>query len=115
MGEVLRDRALSMSEYVEELRAIELTASAPDPSPALDVIVRDLRATGWKTLSVFVRDCVGGNAFPIDSRVERELQRRGLPRDEHLLVRLSLAIGENPRRLARMFFEAGGVGEQVDR
>ena len=79
-----------------------------NPQPALDPIIRDHRATGWKTLSVFVRDCVGGNCFPIDSRVEKVLRRHGLPADERLLVSLSLELGRNPRELARMFYRAGG-------
>jgi hypothetical protein len=57
---------------------------------------------------VFVRDCVGGNSFPIDSRVEKELTRHGLPVDERRLIGLSLGIGRNPRKLARMFYTAGG-------
>ena len=40
--------------------------------PALDEIVRDQAAAGWKTLCVFVRDCVGGNCSRIDSRVSKE-------------------------------------------
>jgi hypothetical protein len=109
MGELLRDRRLSMSDYTEQLRALDQSATPADPMPALDAIIRDHRATGSKTLSVFIRDCLGGNAFPIDTRVEKELARRGLPEEERTLVSASLAIGENPRRLARMFFEAGGA------
>jgi hypothetical protein len=108
MGEILRERRLLMAEYADGLRTLERTATADNPTPALDAIIRDHRATGWKTLSVFVRDCVGGNAFPIDTRVQKELVRRGLPAEEKLLVSLSLRIGANPRRLARMFYEAGG-------
>jgi hypothetical protein len=63
-------------------------------------------ATGWKTLSVFVRDCVGGNCFPIDSRVQKELDRYGLPNDERTLVRLALELDRNPRQVARMFYQA---------
>ena len=112
MAAVLRQRDLSMSGYVRHLRDLERRATPADPMPALDAIVADHRATGWKTLSVFVRDCVGGNCFPIDSRVRRELARHGLPsedRDERRLVSLSLETGRNPRQVARMFFEAGGV------
>lgn len=76
--------------------------------PALDAVIADHRAIGWKTLSVFVRDCVGGNSFPIDSRVAKELDRWGLPQDERRLVGLSLEINRNPRHIARMFFAAGG-------
>jgi hypothetical protein len=109
MGEILRQRGLSMSEYTASLRALELAATPEDPMPALDAVIRDHRATGWKTLSVFVRDCVGGNCFPIDSRVEKALQRHALPVNERTLVGLSLAIGRNPRKLARLFYVAGGA------
>jgi hypothetical protein len=108
MAQILNDRAISMEEYVDRLRAIERGATAENPMPALDAIIADHRATGWKTLSVFVRDCVGGNCFPIDSRVAKELARRGLPEDERALVGLSLAVNRNPRQVARMFFAAGG-------
>jgi hypothetical protein len=113
MGTILRERGMTMQGYVDHLRRIDAKATPEDPMPALDTIVRDHRATGWKTLSVFVRDCVGGNCFPIDSRVRKELERHGLPSGtevERLLVSLSLAIGRNPRQLARMFYEAGGSG-----
>jgi hypothetical protein len=60
MGSILRERGMTMQEYVEHLRRIDEKATPTDPMPALDAIVRDHRATGWKTLSVFVRDCVGG-------------------------------------------------------
>ena len=108
MAEVLRERGVTMGDYVEHLRSLERQATPMNPQPALDAIIWDHRATGWKTLSVFVRDCVGGNCFPIDSRVEKELRRHGLPTDERLLVSLSLELGRNPRELARMFYRAGG-------
>ena len=108
MGEILRERGITMSEYVRRLQELERRATPDNPTPALDQLVRDHRAGGAKTISVFVRDCVGGNCFPIDSRVERELRRRGLPVDERQLVGLSLAIGCNPRQVARMFYGAGG-------
>jgi hypothetical protein len=108
MGAVLRERGWTMADYVDHLRAVERAATPSDPMPALDAIIRDHRATGWKTLSVFVRDCVGGNCFPIDSRVAKELQRSGLPEDERRLVSLALPLGRNPREIARMFYAAGG-------
>jgi hypothetical protein len=111
MAAILRERDLTMSAYVQQLQALERRATSNDPMPALDAIIADHRATGWKTLSVFVRDCVGGNCFPIDSRVKRELARHGLlvdERDERLLVSLALAMGRNPRQVARMVYAAGG-------
>jgi hypothetical protein len=108
MADILRGRGQSMTEYTEDLRRLESSATPTNPMPALDAIVRDHRAGGWKTLSVFIRDCVGGNCFPIDSRVQKELDRHHLPTDEQHLVSLALAIGRNPRQVARMFYQAGG-------
>jgi|SRR5271157_1767788 len=113
MGRILRERDITMRGYVDHLRLIDGKATPKNPMLALDTIVHDHRATGWKTLSVFVRDCVGGNCFPIDSRVGKELERHHLPSDieaERLLVSLSLTMGRNPRQIARMFYEVGGVG-----
>lgn len=112
MARILNDRGLTMTEYAAGLRDLERSASIDQPSPALERIKQDHAATGWKTLSVFVRDCVGGNCFPIDTRVASELARHGLPRgadDETLLTRLALSIGRNPRQIARMFYESGGA------
>ena len=98
-----------MEEYTAGLRRLENGATPANPEPALEAIIRDHQATGWKTLSVFVRDCVGGHSFPIDSRVEKELNRWGLPVDERKLISLSLEIGRDPKKLARMFYVAGGT------
>jgi hypothetical protein len=84
-----------MAEYTADLRRLELIASADNPMPALDAIVRDHKGAGWKTLSVSTRDCVRGNCLPIDSRVEKELHRRDLPVDERELVRISLQLDRN--------------------
>jgi len=114
MGTILRHRGISMQQYVEELRVLEKQATVENPTPALDQIIRDHGATGVKTLSVFVRDCVGGNCFPIDLRVRRQLERYGLPLDERQLVRMSLSLGRNPRELARIFYEAGLNVDLID-
>ena len=107
MGEILRERNISMSGYVAGLRQLERSATPYNPMPALDAIVMDHRASGRKTLSVFIRDCVLGNCFPIDSRVSNQLAEFGLPEDERLLVSLSLELRRNPRQVARMFYELG--------
>jgi hypothetical protein len=110
MGEILRKRGMSMQQYVAELRTLERGAKADDPTPALDRIVQDHAATGIKTLSVFVRDCVGGNCFPIDLRVERQLRKYSLSLNERLLVRMCLVMEKNPRELARVFYQVEDKG-----
>jgi hypothetical protein len=104
MAEILLRDDLDMDAYSNNLREQESKATPADPTPALDTIVRDHQATGWKTLSVFVRDCVGGNCFPIDSRVAKVLDSHSLPHNERLLVELSLKLGLNPRQVARLFY-----------
>jgi len=108
MAAVLINKQVSMSEYVCQLRELETHAEPFDHQPALDQIKQDLGVGEAKTISVFVRDCIKGNCFPIDSRVSNELKRWGLPEDERQLVGLTLAIGQNPRIIARMFYNAGG-------
>jgi hypothetical protein len=110
-----------MEGYVAALREIETKATPDYPTPALDRIIHDHRQPGqFKTLSVFIRDCVKGNCFPIDSRVWNQLTKYGLPHDERCLVRICLSMGLNPRKVARIFFlapqnEAGGVEEAMKR
>jgi hypothetical protein len=89
MGGILRDSGLTMAEYVALLRQLEREADLKNPMPALNRLMRDHRAGEGKTLAVFVRDCVGGNCFPIDSRVRGELQQS------------CLEFVQTPRRLRR--------------
>ncbi len=106
MAEVLRDQRLRMSDYVASLRETESRATPENPMPALARIMRDHRAGEGKTLSVFIRDCVKGNCFPIDSRVAKQLNAFGLPANERQLVSLCLRLSLNPRRTARIFYQA---------
>ncbi|MBI3467047.1 MAG: hypothetical protein HY000_28870 [Planctomycetes bacterium] len=108
MAEVLLERGQTCGEYVDTLRDLESRATLENPMPAFRQIMRDHRAGEGKTLSVFIRDCVKGNCFPIDSRVASQLERYGLPKDEQGLVGLCLDFGLNPRRIARIFYQAPG-------
>ena len=112
MADVLSAHHKTMSEYAERLRRLEGTATPAKPMPARDQIFADHQTGSGKTLSVFVRDCVLGNCFPIDSRVRTQLQAFGLPnqeKDEEWLVMQCLAAGRNPREVARHFYNAGGT------
>lgn len=109
MAEILKERTSNMWSYAEWLREKDSLASPQNPMPAVDTILKDHGATEGKTLSVFVRDCIKGNCFPIDSRVEKVLQQHNLPNSEHLLVAACLALELNPRQTARLFYEVGGA------
>ena len=97
-----------MTDYVATLRQIESKATPDSPMPALDRIMHDHRAGEGKTLSVFVRDCVKGNCFPIDSRVRSRLTEFGLPNDERSLVSLCLSSGLNPAKSSENLLSSGG-------
>lgn len=109
MADVLNESGQTMNDYASSLREVERRATPENPMPALSRIIRDHRAGEAKTLSVFVRDCVKGNCFPIDSRVAKQLETYVLPRDERQLVGFCLAMGLNPRRTARIFYQAPGA------
>lgn len=116
MAEVLRESQRTMEGYVAALREIERKATPDHPTPALDRIIRDHRQPSqFKTLSVFIRDCVKGNCFPIDSRVRKQLTKYELPVNERCLVRICLSMGQNPRRIARIFFSAPQMRQAASR
>jgi len=106
MGEILRDRGQSMSAYVAVLKKLEQDAELRDPTPALDAFVLLHQTPAPKTLSHFIRDCVLGNAFPLDAPTQKQLAHYNLPADERLLVSLSLELNRNPRLTSRMFSHA---------
>jgi hypothetical protein len=106
MSDLLRQQRLTMNVYVASLRETESRATPENPMPALARIMRNHRAGEGKTLSVFIRDCVKGNCFPIDSSVAKHLNAFRLPRDERQLVSLCTRQSLNPRRTARIFYQA---------
>jgi len=106
MGEILRDRGQSMSAYVAVLKKLERDADLRDPMPALDALVLLHQTTAHKTLSHFIRDCVLGNAFPLDAHTLKQLAHYNLPPDERLLVTLSLELNRNPRPISRLLSHA---------
>lgn len=110
MGSVLTARDQDMTAYANNLRRLEGAATSANPMPALHAIVKDHGGGGRKTLSIFVRDCVLGNSFPIDTRVANVLDEFDLPHEELPLVTAALSLGHNPRSLARLFYDAGGEG-----
>ena len=114
MAEILRESGRSMTEYVARLIEIERQATPEDPMPALQKIMWDHGAGEGKTLSVFVRDCVKGNCFPIDSRVAKQVKHFGLPASERELVALCIRLRLNPRQTARIFYRAPAYNEVME-
>lgn len=61
-----------------------------------------------KIISVFVRDIMKRDAFPLDNRVKEILGFLGLPNDEELIIKLCRKNGVNPRILNRMLWLHNG-------
>lgn len=65
-----------------------------------------------KIISVFVRDVMKKDAFPLDSRVKEMLGSLGLPSDEKLIINLCRRNEIDPRILNRMMWLHNGGNEK---
>ena len=102
LSNYLRNRGMSFGELVRAL--------PEDGLKARDELLEALGVKGKtsKILSVFVRDCLKGDVFPIDTRVNFLLSALELPQDEHGQVRLCQRAEVNPSVLNRMFYSHRG-------
>lgn len=55
---------------------------------------------GAKVLSLFARDSLKINSFPIDRHVRKFLIENNLPSNEKEMIKLCLSVGLNPRKVA---------------
>lgn len=108
-----REWLVSLSNYLRNqgMSFAELVKALPeDGLEARDELLKALRVKGGvsKILSVFVRDCLKRDVFPIDTRVQSLLSALVLPQDERALVRLCQRAGVSPRVLNRVFYSHQG-------
>ena len=98
----LRNQGKSFGEVVEAL--------SEDGLKARDELLKVLGVKGGesKILSVFVRDCLRRDVFPMDTRVRFLLSALDLPQDERALVRLCQKAEVSPTVLNRMFYSHQG-------
>jgi hypothetical protein len=130
MAQLNRNFAGSLERLADTNAAVELRRWLDGAGDQLDWAGQEVAADEWFCITTlygqrtrdqqrslirnyfprFVRDCVGGDCFPIDNRVRKELERHRLPSGmdgERLLVSLSLAhvwgVGVLGARCAREF------------
>jgi hypothetical protein len=98
LSNYLRNRGMSFGELVKALPEGGLEAR--------DELLKALGVKGKtsKILSVFVRDCLKRDVFPIDTRVQFLLSALVLPEDERALVEISRRAQIKPTVLNRMFY-----------
>jgi hypothetical protein len=104
---------VSLSNYLRKQGKSfeELVKTLPkDGLEARDELLKALTVKGGasKILSVFVRDCLRRDVFPIDMRVRFLLSVLDLPQDERALVRLCQKAEVSPTVLNRMFYSHQG-------
>jgi len=100
---------VSLSNYLRKQGKSfeELVKTLPeDGLEARDELLKALGVKGGesKILSVFVRDCLRRDVFPIDTRVRSLLSALVLPDDERALVEISRMAQIRPTVLNRMFY-----------
>jgi len=108
-----REWLVSLSNYLRKQGKSfeELVKTLPkDGLEARDELLKALGVKGDKSkiLSVFVRDCLKRDVFPIDTRVQFLLSTLELPQDERELVRLCQKAEVSPSVLNRMFYSHQG-------
>ena len=107
-----REWLVSLSNYLRKCRMSfgELVRTLPeDGIEARNELLEALGVKeGTKVLSVFVRDCLKRDVFPIDTRVHSLLSALVLPQDERALVRLCRKANVSPRVLNRMLYSHQG-------
>ncbi|MCJ7560892.1 hypothetical protein MUO79_09815 [Candidatus Bathyarchaeota archaeon] len=111
MAKHLRYIDLSFSQFLDTLKPLNGIEVRNKFTEILGI--ESLRA---KRISVFIRDFLEKNVFPIDSNVEYVLTSLGLPNNEELLVKLCEGAAVDPKLFERQLYAHGqeicGYGKQ---
>lgn len=104
LSKYLNERDISFKEFVKEMEnktGIEIR----------DEFISILKIHGVKAkrISVFIRDCLKKNVFPIDSNVDKMLRHLGLPNDEEIMVRLCEEAKIDPKSFEKLLYEHGKI------
>jgi hypothetical protein len=102
LSATLREQDISFSDFLQEnnnASGIEIR------NEILGLIGTDSREV--KRISLFIRDFLEKDTFPLDSNVKTMLRNLGLPENEEQLVNLCNDAGIDPKRLERLFYLHG--------
>lgn len=111
LSKYLRDNKMSFNQFLDSIKTL-------DGIETRDKFIKILgiEESKAKRISVFIRDYLEKNVFPIDSNVEYVLASLGLPNNEELLVRICENANVDPKQLERQFYAHGqeicGYGKQ---
>ena len=111
MARYLRNHDWTFSQFLDTLK----TLSGIEVRDKFTEIL-GIESSQAKRISVFIRDFLEKNVFPIDSNVVYVLTSLGLPSNEDLLVRLCEIARVDPKLLERQLYAHGqeicGYGKQ---
>jgi len=102
LARYLREKGLSFSQFLEHMKSL----NGIKTRAAFTKILK-IKSGKAKRISVFIRDFLEKNVFPIDINVEYVLTSLGLPDDEELMVRLCERANIDPKRFERQLYAHG--------
>lgn len=110
LAKYLREEKLSFAQLLEHMKPLNGIKTKNAFTKVLGI-----ESGKAKRVSVFIRDFLGKNVFPIDSNVEYVLTSLGLPDNEELMVKLCERVNVDPKRFERQLYVHGqevcGYGE----
>jgi hypothetical protein len=113
LSKYLREHKMTFSQFLDSLKALDGIETRNKFAEVLEI--ESLKA---KRISVFIRDFLEKNVFPIDSNVAYVLSSLGLPNDEELMVKLCEKANVDPKKLERQLYALGqevcGYGNQCN-
>jgi len=102
LAKYLREKGISFSQFLENLKTFDGIGTRNKIAEILKI-----ERGKAKRVSVFIRDFLEKNVFPIDSNVEYVLASLGLPDDEELMVRLCERASVDPKRFEKQLYKHG--------
>lgn len=111
LAKYLRDKDLSFGQFLDTIKQLNGIETRDRFTEILGI-----ERSRAKRISVFIRDYLEKNVFPIDSNVEYTLISLGLPNNEDLMVKLCEKAGVDPKLFERRLYAHGqeicGYGKQ---
>jgi len=102
LARYLREKRLSFSQFLEHAKSL----NGMETRIAFTEVLK-IKSGKAKRISVFIRDFLEKNVFPIDSNVEYVLASLGLPDDEELMIRLCERANVDPKSFERQLYVHG--------
>lgn len=102
LARYLKEKGISFSQFLEGLKPLD---GIEIRNKFMEIL--EIESEKAKRISVFIRDFLLKNVFPIDSNVEYVLTSLGLPNDEELMVKLCERTSVDPKRLEKQLYVHG--------